>query len=83
MVRGGARRRDDPWVDTAAPGGVSKTRAGVVFGLAAMAGSDVPAALGVTNPAKWDANSWLSDILPHFAYGLMMAVVYDYFTGVK
>jgi hypothetical protein len=64
-------------------GGVSKMRAGVVPGLAAMAGSDVPAAaLGVTNPAKWDANSWLSDILPPFAYGLMTAVVYDYFTGV-
>ena len=36
----------------------------------------------VTNPAQWDASSWLSDILPHFAYGLMTAVAYDYFTGV-
>jgi len=63
--------------------GVSKTRAGVVLELAAMAGSDVPAAApGVTNPATWDANTWLSDILPHFASGLMTAVVYDYFTSV-
>jgi hypothetical protein len=52
-------------------GRASKMRAGVVLGLAAMAGSDVPAAaLGVTSPAEWDANSWLSDIVPHLAYGL-------------
>jgi hypothetical protein len=39
-------------------------------------------ALGVTNLAQWDANSWLSDMLPHFAYGLVTAVAYDYFTSV-
>jgi hypothetical protein len=62
---------------------VSKTHAGVVVGLAAMAGSDVSAAaLGVTNPAEWGANSWFPDALPHFAYGLVTAVAYDYFTGV-
>ncbi len=39
-------------------GDVSETRAGVVLGLAAMAGSDVPAtALGVTNPVKWSPSS--------------------------
>jgi hypothetical protein len=36
----------------------------------------------VTNPAQWDANSWLSDMLPHFAYALVTAVAYDYFTSV-
>jgi hypothetical protein len=62
---------------------VSKTRAGVVVGLAAMARSEVPAAaLGVTNPAERGANSWFPGDLPHFAYGLVTAVAYDYFTGV-
>lgn len=27
------------------------------------------AALGVTDPRTWDADSWLSDALPHLAYG--------------
>ena len=59
-------------------GDVSVPRAGLVLGLAAMAGSDVPAtALGVTNPAKWSFNSWASDIVPHLAYGLVTAVAYD------
>jgi hypothetical protein len=62
---------------------VSKTRAGVVVRLAAMAGSGVPAAaLGVTNPAEWGAISLFPDVLPHFAYGLVTVVAYDYFTGV-
>ena len=56
-------------------GDVSRTRAGVVLGLAAMAGSDVPsAALGVTDPTTWGLNGWVSDIVPHLAYGLMTAV---------
>jgi hypothetical protein len=60
-------------------GGVPKTRASVALGVAAMAGSDVPAAaLGVTNPAEWGANSWLSDIVPHLAYGLTTALAYDF-----
>jgi len=61
---------------------VSKTKAGVVLGLAAMAGSDVPStALGVTNPANWGANSWVSDAVPHLAYGLVTAVAYEAFEG--
>jgi hypothetical protein len=47
----------------------------------AMAGSDVPlTALGLTNPAKWPASSWASDIIPHLAYGLFAAVAFDAFT---
>ena len=61
-------------------GNVSETRAGFVLGLAAMAGSDVPAtALGVSNPTTWGVDSWISDTVPHLAYGLMAAVVYDAF----
>ncbi len=61
---------------------VSVPRASVVLGLAAMAGSDLPAvALGVTDPREWDATSWASDIIPHLAYGLATAVAYEAFDG--
>jgi hypothetical protein len=40
------------------------------------------AALGVTNAAEWDANSWLSDIVPHLVSGFMSAVAHDVFSGV-
>jgi hypothetical protein len=61
-------------------GDVPVGRAGVALGLAAMAGSDVPAAaLGVTNPAEWSAASWASDIVPHLAYGLVSAIAYETF----
>ncbi|MEV7012537.1 hypothetical protein [Streptosporangium sp. NPDC051022] len=44
---------------------------------AAMAAGDIPlAALGVTDPRRWDATSWVSDVLPHLAYGLTTALVY-------
>lgn len=65
-----------------ASGDVSKPVAGAWLGLAAMAGSDVAAAaLGVTDPTKWGLNSWVSDIVPHMAYGLATAIAYDAFTG--
>jgi hypothetical protein len=39
---------------------------------AAMATTDASmAALGVTDPRSWDAASWLSDAVPHLAYGLV------------
>jgi hypothetical protein len=45
-----------------------------VIGGAAMAATDLSMArLGVSNPRTWGAASWLSDIVPHLAYG---AVVY-------
>jgi hypothetical protein len=62
---------------------VSKVRAGVVLGLAALAGSDVPATvLDVTNPVQWGPNSWVSDIVPHLAYGVTTALAYDALTSV-
>lgn len=43
-----------------------------VLGAAAMAGSDVPLTkLGLTDPATWSSVDWLSDVVPHFAYGLV------------
>lgn len=54
---------------------------GVGLGLAAMAGSDVPAtALGVTDPRSWSRQSWLADIVPHLAYGLTTAAVFKAFS---
>ena len=44
--------------------------AAVVVGAAAMGASDGSmTALGVTDPRQWNADSWLSDALPHLAYG--------------
>jgi uncharacterized membrane protein len=45
-----------------------------VIGGAAMVVTDLTTAeLGVSDPQTWDAGSWLSDIVPHLAFG---AVVY-------
>lgn len=52
--------------------------AGVGLGMAAMAGSDVPAtALGVADPSSWPASSWAADIVPHLAYGLVTAAAFE------
>ncbi len=62
-------------------GDVSVPRAGGGLCLAAMVGSDGPAtALGVTDPRQYDLNSWVSDIIPHLAYGLMTATTYEALT---
>lgn len=46
--------------------------------LAAMAGANVPAvAAGVTDPREWSPQAWAADIVPHLAYGLVTAAVYD------
>lgn len=43
-----------------------------LLGGAAMAGSDVPMAkLGLSDPSTWAAVDWASDVVPHFAYGLV------------
>ena len=40
-------------------------------GAAAMAASDLPvAALGISDPREWTTADWLSDAVPHLAYGL-------------
>lgn len=50
--------------------------AGGLTGAAAMAGTDAPmAALGVTDPRAWAVRDWLSDAVPHLAYGLVTAAV--------
>jgi hypothetical protein len=50
---------------------------GVVATVAAMVGSNAPmAALGVSDPRTWSTSDWLSDVLPHLAYGLATAATF-------
>ncbi|MEU5838935.1 hypothetical protein ABZ820_35460 [Streptomyces diacarni] len=52
--------------------------AGLVTGVAAMAGSDVPmATLKVSDPRTWQAADWLADLVPHLTYGMVTAAVYE------
>ena len=49
---------------------------GVLIGLSAMAATDLSmAALDVSDPRTWSAADWLSDLLPHLAYGLVTDAV--------
>ncbi|CAM5526864.1 MULTISPECIES: hypothetical protein [Streptomyces] len=51
--------------------------AGPLLAAAAMAGSDLPAtAMKVTDPTTWSLTSWVSDIIPHMAYGFTAASVH-------
>jgi hypothetical protein len=43
----------------------------VVIGAAAMVATDAGMArLGISDPREWDAASWLSDAIPHLAFGI-------------
>jgi hypothetical protein len=54
------------WAGFRLPGPVGA----VVVGGTAMAAADLSmTGLGVTNPKEWGAAGWLSDALPHVAYG--------------
>ncbi len=47
---------------------------------AAMTASDLPmTALGLTDPRRWSASSWIADLLPHLAYGSAAAAAYELF----
>lgn len=49
---------------------------GVVTGTAAMAASDIPLArMGISDPRTWSRADWLSDIIPHLAYGMVASLV--------
>lgn len=50
---------------------------GAIVGMAAMAGSDVPAtATGATDPRRWNAAGWFADLVPHLVYGTVTVAVY-------
>ncbi len=47
-------------------------------GLAAMLAGNAPmTVLGVTDPRQWNADAWISDIVPHLAYGAVTAAAYE------
>jgi hypothetical protein len=51
--------------------------AAAAVGLGAMAGTDgASAALGVTDPSSWSAADWISDIVPHLAFGAVAVATY-------
>lgn len=55
------------------PGGFGTT---VVATAIAFAGTNGPmTVLGVTDPRTWKAQDWISDIVPHVAYGVVTAAV--------
>jgi hypothetical protein len=59
-----------------------RTPAAVLVGLAAMAATDATsAALGTTDPRSWTASEWLSDVLPHLAFGAGLVATYDALDG--
>lgn len=48
----------------------------LLVGAAATAASDIPMALtGVSDPKTWGLKGWLSDAIPHAAYGAVVAGV--------
>jgi hypothetical protein len=50
----------------------------VLLGALAMIAGDMPmVALGVTNPRTWTKKEWLTDAVPHAAYGLATALVWN------
>jgi hypothetical protein len=50
----------------------------LVATVGALVGSNGPmTALGVTDPRTWPASSWVTDLVPHVAYGLVTAAVLD------
>ena len=52
--------------------------AAVVAGVGAGAATNAPmTALGVSDPRTWPASSWLADLVPHLAYGVVTALTYD------
>jgi xanthosine utilization system XapX-like protein len=52
--------------------------AGLALGGAAMLAGDVPPiASRVTDPRTWGATGWIGDAVPHLAYGLVAAAVFE------
>jgi len=50
--------------------------AGLATGLGAIAATVGPmAALGVSDPRTWTLQDWVSDVVPHVAYGVTVAAV--------
>jgi hypothetical protein len=65
-----SRRRPPVWVGAVVAGGL------------AMLGSDTPLALlRVSDPRTWSRTDWISDAVPHLAYGAVTAATYAAIDG--
>ena len=50
---------------------------GLLVGTAALLGANGPmVVLGVTDPRDWTVADWVSDLVPHLAFGLVVAFTY-------
>ncbi len=58
----------------AKPVGVALTTLGVM-----VAGNGPMAALGITDPRTWSAKSWITDLVPHLVYGVVVRNTIDAF----
>jgi hypothetical protein len=60
---------------------VGRATAALGIGIAASVAAEVPAtAFGLTDPRTWGAAGWMSDLVPHLAYGIVTATTYDQLT---
>ncbi|MGY1801716.1 hypothetical protein ACI78T_00355 [Blastococcus sp. SYSU D00922] len=71
-VLGGAARASGYL--SAKPVGITLTTLGVL-----LAANGPMTVLGVTDPRKWSATDWVSDIVPHLAYGIVVKNTMDAF----
>jgi hypothetical protein len=68
-----AAHRPQPWPQAAA-----------ALTAIAMLGSNVPmTVLGVTDPRRWSTTDWAADVLPHLAYGGVVAAVDNQLRGPR
>lgn len=44
-------------------------------GIVLVAGNGPMTVLGITDPRTWDANSWITDVIPHLAYAVVATYV--------
>jgi hypothetical protein len=59
---------------SATPVGALLTTAGVM-----VAANGPMTALGITDPRAWSATDWISDVVPHLAYGVVVRTTMDAF----
>jgi hypothetical protein len=56
------------------PVGITLTTVGVL-----VAANGPMTALGITDPRTWSATDWISDVVPHLAYGVVVKTTMDAF----
>ncbi|RJL30325.1 hypothetical protein [Bailinhaonella thermotolerans] len=56
--------------------------AALALGAAAQAASDVPLTVtGISRVSTWSGSDWLSDAIPHLAYGVVAAITFEALTS--